>query len=100
MSTPPPQGNRAHNFRIVGTIRNETESLNLDWQPVESKLLAASAYLPARHMLYLRFNSGESYRYFTFSVEQYQEFLAAESQGRYFLDHIRNRFPYERLGRR
>ena len=66
MTTPPPQGNRAHNFRIVGTIRNETESLNLDWQPLESKLLAATAYVPARHMLYLRFNSGESYRYFTF----------------------------------
>jgi hypothetical protein len=100
MTTPPPQGNRAHNFRITGTIRNETESLNLDWQPLESKLLAAAAYVPARHMLYLRFNSGESYRYFTFSAEQYREFLAAESQGRYFLDHIRNHFPYERLGRR
>jgi hypothetical protein len=100
MTTPPPQRNRAHNFRIVGTIRNETENLNLDWQPLESKLLAAAAYVAERHMLYLRFHSGESYRYFTFSAEQYQEFLAAESQGRYFLDHIRNRFPYERLGRR
>jgi hypothetical protein len=84
----------------VGTIRNETESLNLDWQPLESKLLAAAAYVAARRVLYLRFHTGESYRYFTFSAEQYQEFLAAESQGRYFLDHIRNHFPYERLGRR
>ena len=100
MTLPSHSQNRAHNFRIVGTLRNETESLNLDWQLLESKLLAAAAYVPARHMLYLRFNSGESYRYFTFSVEQYQEFLAAESQGRYFLDHIRNRFPYERLCRR
>jgi len=100
MTTPPPQRNRAHNFRIVGTIRNETESLNLDWQPLESKLLAAAAYVAARRVLYLRFHTGESYRYFTFSAEQYQEFLAAESQGRYFLDHIRNHFPYERLGRR
>lgn len=100
MTTPPPQRNRAHNFRIVGTIRNETESLNLDWQPLESKLLAAAAYVAARHILYLRFQSGESYRYFTSSTEQYQEFLTAESHGRYFLDHIRNHFPYERLGRR
>jgi hypothetical protein len=30
----------------------------------------------------------------------YQEFLTADSQGRYFLDHIRNHVPYERLGRR
>jgi hypothetical protein len=94
------QSNRAHNFRIVGTIRNETESLNLDWQSLESKLLAAAAYVAARHQLYLRFHSGESYRYFTFPAEQYDEFLAADSQGRYFLSHIRNHFPYERLGRR
>ena len=96
----PPQSNRAHNFRIVGTTRDETESLNLDWQPLESKLLAAAAYVAPRHQLYLRFHSGEFYRYFTFPAEQYDEFLAADSQGRYFLSHIRNRFPYERLGRR
>jgi len=95
----PPQSNRAHNFRIVGTIRNEAE-LSLDWQPLDSKLLAAAAYIAARRLLYLRFNSGEVYRYFTFPAEQYQDFLDAESQGRYFLAHIRNQFQYERLTRR
>jgi KTSC domain len=94
-----PQSNRAHNFRIVGTIRNEAE-LNLDWQPLDSKLLAAAAYVAPRRLLYLRFNSGEVYRYFTFPPEGYRDFLAAESQGRYFLAHIRNQFPYERLPRR
>jgi hypothetical protein len=98
--TRPPQSNRAHNFRIVGTIRNETEHLNLAWLPLESKLLAAAAYVPPRRLLYLRFHSGEVYRYFTFPADQYQEFLEAESQGRYFLARIRNQFPYERLPRR
>jgi hypothetical protein len=100
MTIPPTQRNRAHNFRIVGTTRNETEILNLDWQPLESKLLAAVAYIPPRRLLYLRFQSGELYRYFTFPAEQYQEFLEAASQGRYFLSLIRNHFPYEHLGRR
>ena len=100
MTPRPPQSKRAHNFPIVGTIRNETEHLDLDWRPLESKLLAAAAYVPPRRLLYLRFNSGDVYRYFTFPAEQYQEFLAAESQGRYFLDHIRNHFPYQRLPRR
>ena len=100
MTIQPPQRNRAHNFRIVGTIRNEADSLNLDWQTLESKLLSAAAYVAAQRMLYLRFQTGEIYRYFTFPVEQYAEFLAADSQGRYFLSHIRNQFPYERLGRR
>jgi len=95
-----PQKDRAHNFRIVGTIRNEAEELNLDWQPIQSKLLAASAHDAARRRLYLRFSSGEVYRYFTFPAEQYREFLAAESQGQYFLSDIRGQFPYERLPRR
>ena len=95
-----PQSNRAHNFRIVGTVRNEAESFTLDWRPLESKLLAAAAYIETRRLLYLRFHSGDVYRYFTFPAEQYQEFLDAESRGRYFLAHIRNQFPYERLPRR
>ena len=95
-----PQSNRAHNFRIVGTVRNEAESLNLDWRPLESKLLAAAAYIAPRRLLYLRFHSGDVYRYFTFPAEQYQQFLDAKSHGRYFVAHIRNQFPYERLPRR
>jgi len=100
MTLRPPQSNRAHNFRIVGTNRNETESLNLDWQPLESKLLAAAAYVAPRRILYLRFHSGDVYRYFTFAADQYQGFLDAESQGKHFLNHIRNQFPYERLPHR
>lgn len=97
MTLPPPQRNRAHNFRIVGTISNDTESL--DWEPIESKLLTAAAYLAPSRILYLRFHSGEVYRYFTVPADQYQEFLEAESKGRYFLGHIRNRFPYQKLSR-
>jgi hypothetical protein len=97
MTLPPSQTNRAHNLRIVGTISNGTETL--DWEPLESKLLAAAAYVAPRRILYLRFHSGEAYRYFTFPADQYQEFLAAESKGRYFLGYIRNRFPYQKLPR-
>jgi len=71
----------------------------MDWHPLESKLLASSAYDAGKHTLYLRFRSGEFYRYFEFPQERYQEFLDAESQGRYFLSHIRNHFRYERLAK-
>ena len=57
----------------------------MDWQPFESKLLTSSAYDDGKHILYLRFRSGEVYRYFGFPEEQYREFLDAESRGRYFL---------------
>lgn len=98
MTVRSPQTDRAHNLRIVGTFPNDTE-LTLDWRPVESKLLAAAAYVAPRRILYLRFHSGEVYRYFTFPADQYQAFVEAESKGRYFLSHIRNRFPYQKLPR-
>jgi hypothetical protein len=91
-----PQRDRAHYLRIVGTISNDTD-LKLEWQPIESKLVAAAAYVAPRRLLYLRFRSGEVYRYFTFPADQYQEFLDAGSKGHYFLSHIRNRFPYQKL---
>ena len=71
----------------------------MDWQQLESKLLASSAYDARKHTLYLRFRSGEVYRYFDFPQEQYREFLNTESHGRYFLSHIRNHFRYERLAK-
>ena len=52
-----------------------------------------------RRTLYLRFTSGDVYRYFEFPEANYQEFLRAESRGRYFLRHIRDHFRYERLAK-
>jgi hypothetical protein len=52
----------------------------MDWQSFESKLLAAAAYDAEKHTLYLRFRSGDVYRYFEFPDEQYQDLLDAESR--------------------
>ena len=71
----------------------------MDWQHFESKLLTSSAYDEDKHILYLRFRSGEVYRYFEFPAKQYPELLKAESRGRYFLSHVRNQFRYERLAK-
>jgi hypothetical protein len=71
----------------------------MDWQAIESKLLAASAYDAGENTLWLRFRSGDVYRYFDFPEQQYREFLDAESRGRYFLSRIRNYFRYERLAK-
>jgi len=71
----------------------------MTWLPLESKMFTAVAYDPARRTLYLRFQSRDVYRYFGFSSDDYQQFLAAESKGRYFLSNIRNCFPYERMAK-
>ena len=62
-------------------------------------MLAASAYDGGNSILWLRFRSGDVYRYFDFPEQQYREFLEAESRGRYFLSRIRNHFRYERLAK-
>ena len=54
------------------------------------------AYHATQRILYLHFRSGDVYRYFQFSQDDYSLFLAAQSKGRHFLSHIRDRFPYER----
>ena len=84
---------------IVDTVQNETKAVRMTWSPIESKMFTSAAYDAAKATLYLRFQSGEVYRYFNFPDQQYQSFLSADSKGRYFLTHIRDRFPYQRLAK-
>jgi hypothetical protein len=71
----------------------------VDWLALESSVFSAAAYIEFERSLYLRFRSGEVYRYFDFPPEQYRDFLAADSKGRYFAINIRDRFPCEHLQR-
>jgi len=67
------------------------------WTPVESSAFWAAGYAQDNSWLYLLFRSGEVYRYFDVPRWQYEEFLGADSKGRYFGRHIRGRFGYERV---
>jgi len=70
------------------------------WLTLESKMLSAAAYDNSKQTLYLRFrNTGDVYRFFEFTVGDYQAFLTSESKGRFFRSHIRDHFRYERMAR-
>ena len=71
----------------------------MKWTAVESSALQAAAYAEPQALLDLLFRSGEVYRYFDVPQWQYQEFLAADSKGRYFGGNIRGHFRYERMRR-
>jgi len=71
----------------------------MNWVPVESSVFEAVAYLNSDRLLYLKFHSGDIYRYFDFPPEQYNELLAADSKGRYFAHSIRDRYRYEQVHR-
>jgi len=71
----------------------------VEWVPVESGLFSSAAYRASARQLYLRFRDGKIYRFFECPVAVYKEFIAAESQGRYFSQQIRERFRYELVSR-
>jgi hypothetical protein len=67
------------------------------WLSVESSVFDSSAYLAGKRLLYLRFRSGDVYRYFDVPAQDYAEFLASESKGTYFAHNIRDRFCYQQV---
>jgi hypothetical protein len=67
------------------------------WIILDSDAFAATAYDQTKQQLYLRFRSGKIYRYFDFPLNQFDEFLAADSRGRYFSEQIRDKFAYEEV---
>jgi hypothetical protein len=72
----------------------------MTWTALESKMLSVAAYEDSKRILYLRFrNTGEVYRYFEFPAAVYQDFLSAESRGRFFRSRIRDNFRYERMAK-
>ena len=72
----------------------------MKWIPVKSRMLAAVAYDPDWHQLYLEFrSSGDIYCYRDVPIERYEELLAAESKGQYCRRHILRHFPYDRVSR-
>jgi hypothetical protein len=71
----------------------------MTWMTLESKMFTAVACDVAEQSLYLRFTSGDVYRYFDVPAEICQAFLDSDSKGRFFLAHIRDRFRYRRLAK-
>lgn len=69
----------------------------MEWVSVDSSVFTSAAYNPDRRQLYLRFHSGKVYRYFEFPPDQYDEFMAADSKGRYFGTRIRGQFRDEEV---
>jgi len=72
----------------------------MTWLPLESKMFTSVSYDADKQILYLRFRkTGDVYRYFDVTAKEYRDFLDAESRGRFFLAHIRDRFRFERMAK-
>ena len=71
-------------------------SFRLAMVQVESEAIDEIGYDAARSILFVRFAHGGWYRYFEVRAEIYEAFVSAESHGRYFHEHIRDRYRYLR----
>ena len=69
-------------------------------QPVESSMLRSAGYDAATSTLELEFTSGRVYQYFDVPQDVFDELLAADSKGRYFLAVIDHAYPYQQAQRR
>jgi hypothetical protein len=84
----------------VDTIQNGRGIAQVTWLPLESKMFTSVWYDADKQVLYLRFRkTGDVYRHFEFPATDHQAFLNAESRGRFFLAHIRDRFRFERMAK-
>lgn len=63
---------------------------------VESEAIEEIAYDRDQSTMRVRFTHGDWYRYFEVPEKVFREFVAAESHGRFFHDHIRDRYAYRR----
>ena len=63
---------------------------------VESEAIAEIGYDRARSILFVRFVDGDWYSYFDVPAAVHAAFVAAESHGGFFQDHIRDRYRYRR----
>lgn len=63
---------------------------------VESEAIDEIDYDPARCILFVRFAHGGWYRYFHVPAGVHASFIAAESHGRFFQEHIRGSYAHAR----
>lgn len=63
---------------------------------VESEAIDEITYDSNRSIMFVRFAHGDWYSYFDVPPHVHEAFVAAQSHGRFFHEHIRDRFPFRR----
>jgi hypothetical protein len=65
--------------------------------PVVSSSIVSAGYEPSSETLEIEFANGGVYQYYNVPSSIYEEFLAADSKGRFLISQIKDRFPYARV---
>jgi hypothetical protein len=70
----------------------------MDRQPVESSNLRSIGYDPQSSILEIEFNSGEIWDYPDFPCNLFEDFLGADSKGKFFHKFVRGQYHEYRVG--
>ena len=66
-------------------------------EPVESEAMLGVGYDDRRRVLEIEFADHGVYDYFDVPPRVHRGLVQAESHGRYFAEHVRDRYAYERV---
>lgn len=66
-------------------------------QPVDSSNIQSIGYDSDSQTLEIEFHSGEIYQYFNVPSSLFEKILAANSQGEFFHQFIKNNYTYEKI---
>ena len=69
----------------------------MEREPVESEAMLAVGYDGRRRVLEIEFADHDVYDYFDVPPSVHFGLIRAESHGRYFAEHVRDRYAYERI---
>lgn len=73
------------------------QAVNVQMVDVDSTLIQQVGYDAASRTLVIKFvTDGSVYEYYDVPQEVYEALMAAESKGRYFTRHIKNKYRFER----
>lgn len=71
--------------------------MTVTWESVESTNIDMIGYDDENSQLHVRFRSGAEYVYSEVPPAVYQEFLDADSKGKYLNERIKGRYEYARV---
>lgn len=65
--------------------------------PIVSSNISEVGYDDEQKELFVKFNSGKTYQYYDVLAEVFDDFLQADSHGKYFNANIRNAYAYAQV---
>lgn len=86
--------------REAARVTRKKPAVNYDLHPVQSSMIRAVGYTTPQQRMHVRFNTGNVYGFSGVPVDVYSGLIKSDSKGKYFNQHIRDKFEHEKMAAR